>query len=634
MIGILIKIILILIGAIDCRKKSTEKLIDSSILQGIKILSDQGWSPAAYIHLTKPYEIYTVELEDGKVLHCADEHLIYTPDGRTIWVSDLKPGMFVQTIDGPVIVKSISISNRKVSMCDITTLNDKESYYTNGILSHNTTTSAIFLLHYILFNVDKNTLVLGNKRRTSVEILDKVKKIFYEIPYFLKPGVYKWNEGEIVLDNGCRCMAEATTINSGISFTFHCILADEFAHIQPNILDKFYNNLFPTIVAGKAKFIISSTQNGFNLFQKLYTAAEDGENDYAPFRVDWWQVPEWNPDTRTWEKRDEKWHRKQAANFGGEEGFQAQFGTKFMMQANSLIDQRILTDKMASKESHTFTEKYLPGVSASNFYFWKEGFEPAEDLRKNRIIVTIDIAEGVGRDHTVFLFTKILDLERTECVGMFDCNCLNPQQCAVSLCECVDNFCDFDKTLLSVELNTYGDLFVRYILELIEKQKVKFDEDVILKYQTKNSNQYKNGIKMTPNNKPVFCTVFKQKFESGELKNVSKQFLRQAENFADVKGNGSYEAMVGHDDIMMAQIQLVAAQETLRYRYLAEEAAYDSPDSKNLNYFSFGQQDSAYQNPWLTQSYAQMDNSQFSSDLFSGFSQEYQGSDLRRLRRF
>lgn len=500
--------------------------------------------------------------------------------------------------------------------------------------SGKTTTSAIFLLHYILFNVDKNTLVLGNKRRTSVEILDKVKKIFYEIPYFLKPGVYKWNEGEIVLDNGCRCMAEATTINSGISFTFHCILADEFAHIQPNILDKFYNNLFPTIVAGKAKFIISSTQNGFNLFQKLYTAAEDGENDYAPFRVDWWQVPEWNPDTRTWEKRDEKWHRKQAANFGGEEGFQAQFGTKFMMQANSLIGQRILTDKMASKEAHTFTEKYLPGVSASNFYFWKEGFEPAEDLRKNRIIVTIDIAEGVGRDHTVFLFTKILDLERTECVGMFDCNCLNPQQCAVSLCECVDNFCDFDKTLISVELNTYGDLFVRYILELIEKQKVKFDEDVILKYQTKNSNQYKNGIKMTPNNKPVFCTVFKQKFESGELKNVSKQFLRQAENFADAKGNGSYEAMVGHDDIMMAQIQLVAAQETLRYRYLAEEAAYDSPDSKNLNYFSFGQQDSAYQNPWLTQSYAQMDNSQFSSDLFSGFSQDYQGSDLRRLRMF
>ena len=102
-----------------------------------------------------------------------------------------------------------------------------------------TTMSSLFMLHYILFNVDKNALVLGNKRKTAIEILDKAKKIFVELPYFLRPGIYKWNEGEIVLDNGCRLMAEATTINSGISFTFHCVLADEFAHVHPNIIDKF-----------------------------------------------------------------------------------------------------------------------------------------------------------------------------------------------------------------------------------------------------------------------------------------------------------------------------------------------------------------------------------------------------------
>ena len=142
-----------------------------------------------------------------------------------------------------------------------------------------TTTSAIFMLHYILFNIDKNALVLGNKRKTAVEILDKAKKIFFEIPYFLKPGVYKWNEAEIVLDNGCRLMAEATTINSGISFTFHCVLADEFAHIAPNIMESFYNNIFPTITAARARFIITSTQNGRNLFYRLYKASESGLND-------------------------------------------------------------------------------------------------------------------------------------------------------------------------------------------------------------------------------------------------------------------------------------------------------------------------------------------------------------------
>ena len=52
-----------------------------------------------------------------------------------------------------------------------------------------TTTSALFMLHYILFNTDKNALVLGNKRKTAIEVLDKAKKIFIELPYFLRPGI-------------------------------------------------------------------------------------------------------------------------------------------------------------------------------------------------------------------------------------------------------------------------------------------------------------------------------------------------------------------------------------------------------------------------------------------------------------
>ena len=199
-----------------------------------------------------------------------------------------------------------------------------------------TTTSAIFMLHYILFNVDKNALVLGNKRKTAIEILDKAKKIFFEIPYFLKPGIYKWNEGEIVLDNGCRLMAEATTINSGISFTFHCVLADEFAHIAPNIMESFYNNIFPTITAARARFIITSTQNGRNLFYRLYKASESGLNEYAHFVTNWWEVPEYNPDKKCWEKRDEEWHQRQVANYGSEEAFNSQFGTNFDISSNTL----------------------------------------------------------------------------------------------------------------------------------------------------------------------------------------------------------------------------------------------------------------------------------------------------------
>ena len=555
--------------------------------------------------------------------------MVFTADGKAVWLKDLKLGDILKTIDGPAAVESISKSNRKVSMCDITVLNETESYYTNGILSHNTTTSAIFMLHYILFNTDKNSLVLGSTRRVAVEILDKLKKIFYEIPYFLKPGIYKWNESEIALDNGCRCIAQATTVNSGISFTFHCVLADEFAHIQPNILDKFYNQIFPTIVAGKAKFIISSTQNGFNLFQKLYTAAEEGENDYAPFRVDWWQVPEWNPDTHQWEKRDETWHRRQAANLGGEEAFQAQFGTKFMVIANTLIDNVRMTQMMS--ESMRYVTKYLPGVICGDtYYFWRPDFEPTEDLRKNKIIVTIDLSEGVGRDSTVFMFWKCISDKKCECVGFFECPNIDLNKAAESLVQIVNNFCSPDNIIVSMEYNTYGELFHKYLMEYIENGQVRFQDDIFVRYLTDNGRNSLCGLKINSHNKTVLCALFKQKFEGGEIINQAFQFMRQLENFSDVKNNGSYQAVIGHDDLVMASIQLVGVMDTLRYRDLIDSIISENSDN-NYDYYSFG-----HQNPWMTDNLNIMSRAQMQSDLYSGMSQDYDFSNtnMRRLRDF
>ena len=158
-----------------------------------------------------------------------------------------------------------------------------------------TTMSSLFLLHYAMFNVDKNALVLGDKRKTAVEILDKIKKIYLELPFFLKPGILKWNENDVVFDNGCRIMAESTTVNSGIGFTCHVVLCDEFSKISENIKEKFYNHIFPTITAGKARFMITSTVNGRDLFYRLYKGAELGLNEYAPFKTDWDEVPAETP---------------------------------------------------------------------------------------------------------------------------------------------------------------------------------------------------------------------------------------------------------------------------------------------------------------------------------------------------
>lgn len=454
-------------------------------------------------------------------------------------------------------------------------MNNRLSIYLACRQCGKTTTSALFMLHYILFNVDKNALVLGNKRKTAVEILDKAKKIFIELPYFLRPGIYKWNEGEIVLDNGCRLMAEATTINSGISFTFHCVLADEFAHIQPNIMDKFYNNLFPTITAGKARFMITSTQNGYNLFYRLCKAAEARENEYGFFKTDWDEVPEWNPDKKRWEKRDEEWHRMQVANYGSEEAFNKQFGTNFDVNSNTLIDTRIL--RKFENKGVEFVRKEIPGVMFSESFYWDPNYD-INDMKKDFFVITTDIAEGVKGDDTIYLFNKLcVDIETndvyTQAIGYFKSNTVNAKQATTVLKEFCQNYLDINNYLISLEYNLYGELFAKYIIETIEndpRNAFRYNEDIIMKYWNEEMTRYTLGKKITSKTKSLGVNLFKQQFEKEEIINPSLQFLSQLSNFSDFKGNGTYSACFGHDDLVMAQIQMVFVKENPQYKSLCQ----------------------------------------------------------------
>ena len=574
-IDFLEKLLIQLICFLDAFEKNDEKLIHSFSLEGIKVETDTGFKSVSHIHMTKKFVLSKILLENGFSLECADTHILFNKNMEEIFVKDLSVGDFIQTKEGiKKIIKKEKLNN-KICMCDITVADDNHRYYTNGILSHNTTTSALFMLHYILFNVDKNALVLGNKRKTAVEILDKAKKIFTELPYFLRPGIYKWNEGEIVLDNGCRLMAEATTINSGISFTFHCVLADEFAHIKPTILDKFYNNLFPTITAGKARFMITSTQNGYNLFYRLYKSAEAGENEYAHFKTDWYEVPEWDPEKQMFVPRDEEWHRMQVANYGSEEAFNAQFGTNFDINANTLIDTKIIS--RFNHEAVEFKPRELPGVMFAEHFYWHPEYD-LQQAKNDYFVITTDISEGIGGDDTVYNFNRLRLHESnnsvyTETIGFFKYNKVNAEQATLVLKQFCQNYLDINKYLISLEYNLYGELFAKYIIENIEKDPAnvhRFNEDVIMKYWNDEMTKYTLGKKITSKTKQLGTSLFKQYFEKCEIINRSTLFLNQVANFTDSKGNGTYAASFGHDDLVMAQLQMVFVIDNPQYKSLCQ----------------------------------------------------------------
>ncbi len=171
--------------------------------------------------------------------------------------------------------------------------------------SGKTITTGIFISWYLCFNFDRNVLIIANKLDTTVEIIDKIKTILENLPFFLKPGVLVNNQKNMKFDNGCRLLGQATTKSAAIGFTLHLVYMDEMAHVHPNFLDPFYRSVYPTIASSKiSKMIITSTPNGMNKFYEIYHGAISGTNEFKALRVDWFDVP----------GRDEEWkERKEGA---------------------------------------------------------------------------------------------------------------------------------------------------------------------------------------------------------------------------------------------------------------------------------------------------------------------------------
>ena len=273
-----------------------KKILRTSDVRGLKVMSDTGWVDVMNIHETQPYKVWDVVLENGYKLSCADNHRIFKSDLTEVFVSDLKIGDSLFTDIGESKVKSIRKTKNKVSMGDLTINHPNHRYYTNGILSHNTIMTSIFMLHTILFKNDKNIMIIANKGDTATEIVDKIKAIYVLLPFFLKPGIKVWNQKSLTFENGCKIKTSARSKTPAIGFTIDILYMDEFAHIPSNIIEPYYTAAYPTVSSiSNSKIIITSTPNGMNLFHKLLVDAErlpgdPRKNRYNARRVYWYEV--------------------------------------------------------------------------------------------------------------------------------------------------------------------------------------------------------------------------------------------------------------------------------------------------------------------------------------------------------
>jgi hypothetical protein len=159
--------------------------------------------------------------------------------------------------------------------------------------THNSTIACAFLLWYAMFHDNATILIVSNKNAGAMEMIDRITFMYESLPFWLKPGIdaTSWNKHELRFDNGTKIVSQATTENSGRGLSITLLFADELGFVSPQIADRFWASISPTLSNG-GRVIIASTPNGdSNLYAQLWRGAQLGTNGYHPTFVAWDRPP-------------------------------------------------------------------------------------------------------------------------------------------------------------------------------------------------------------------------------------------------------------------------------------------------------------------------------------------------------
>ena len=550
-----------------------------------------------------------------------------------------------------------------------------------------TISSSIFMLHTILFNNDKNIMIVANKGDTAIEIVDKIKSIYSLLPFFLKPGIKTWNQKSLTFENGCRIKTSARTKTPAIGFTIDVLYLDEFAHIPSNIIEPYYTAAFPTVSAVQnSKIIITSTPNGMNLFHRLLTDAERPEgdpqkNNYKPMRVYWYQVPgrfvtylrlnnhkmyehgvtkeeiyelvrsKWEGKTKIDMRynidlqkdiifvynnefcSDEEvksmtfidkkghevsirvitelttWKEEAIKDIGGEDAFNQEYGLRFINSSKSLLNESIIDELLKGKKNYVFEEIY-EFENRLKFNYnelkWIDDDSVFQPVRRKdyKIVISVDIAEGLGQDYSVInifkisekpvelielqklTYKSIVDFFRLEQIGIFRSNLISVKQLAELVYMLVFEYLNPENVKVVVELNNYGNALFAELPHVFDG-KNNYGSSVFVRYKHRvDSTEEKMGLKVGEN-KNLLVKDYQEQMQSKGIIITNEDNIREITTFVKhitTSGNVRYAADVGHDDCVMSVVNLTSLIQKYEYKEMVEDWSNNFTDKEFMNY--------------------------------------------------
>lgn len=415
-----------------------------------------------------------------------------------------------------------------------------------------TSVTAAFIGWFINFHPNVSVGVLADKQETAIEIHDRLKLGYENIPQWLKHGYTKWNVKSIKLENGSSVQVSATTINAGRGRSFSIVFLDEFAAVKKQVADKFKASIIPTIAAGtQTKLFVTSTPQGKNHFYKIVKEAEAGNSWYL-IKADYRSDPA---------RDNEQWVQTQIKELGYDM-FRQEHLCDFVGSTQTLIHPDKLRALVSAKPQTT--------VPVTIYAKPEEG---------RQYVMICDCGEGVGLDYSSI---QVLDVsEKTyKQVAAYHDNKIKPYEFAILLKEVGVLYND---ALIFVEDASTGPLVSEALYSSeykniisLEKIKGKDQYKVVLGRNSKG----RFGGKTTLPVKLLGCTELKKLIEKDELLISDRPTIDELESYS--RQGAVYAAEDGNNDDLVTALMLFGWLHTLKeFKLMLGNASLSDEGLKN-----------------------------------------------------
>lgn len=175
-------------------------------------------------------------------------------------------------------------------------------------IGFSTATEAVFFQD-LCFNRNMTAMIVSYDEDSAQNINNMAQRYYQYLPQAIKParrpargkGLFFENpkfdpQKPISPENHPGLQSHflietARNINAGSSFTIHRLHISELAK-WPNPQDTM-TSLMQAVPSKNAIVVVESTALGLNYFYELWTAAEEGRNNFVPIFVAWWEHPEY-----------------------------------------------------------------------------------------------------------------------------------------------------------------------------------------------------------------------------------------------------------------------------------------------------------------------------------------------------